>query len=179
MSPKQARQRGFIYLASQSPRRRELLAGLGLEVRILSTDIDEQHRAGEVPDAYVQRLAIAKARAGDTLRSGPMAPVLGADTVVVAGDRVMGKPASRDDAVDMLATLSGRSHWVHTGVAVVSAADEAVTISSTEVFSSPLSALCHRAERFLSSSEPSLLSRLLNALPRPSISFCMASNNAR
>ncbi len=134
MSPKQARQRGFIYLASQSPRRRELLAGLGLEVRILSTDIDEQHRAGEVPDAYVQRLAIAKARAGDTLRSGPMAPVLGADTVVVAGDRVMGKPASRDDAVDMLATLSGRSHWVHTGVAVVSAADEAATISSTKVW---------------------------------------------
>jgi len=134
MSPKQARQRSFIYLASQSPRRRELLAGLGLEVRILSTDIDEQQRAGEVPDAYVQRLAIAKARAGDTLRSGPMAPVLGADTVVVAGDRVMGKPASRDDAVDMLATLSGRSHWVHTGVAVVSAADEAVTISSTEVW---------------------------------------------
>ncbi len=134
MSPKQARQRGFIYLASQSPRRRELLAGLGLDVRILNTDIDEQQKAGEVPDAYVQRLAIAKARAGDTQRSGPMAPVLGADTVVVAGDRVMGKPASRDDAVDMLATLSGRSHWVHTGVAVVSAADEAVTTSSTEVW---------------------------------------------
>ena len=90
MSLEQTRQSGFVYLASQSPRRRELLAGLGLEVRILNMDIDEQQRTGEVPDAYVQRLAIAKARAGDKLRSGPMAPVLGADTVVVAGDRVMG-----------------------------------------------------------------------------------------
>jgi septum formation protein len=134
MSPKQTRQRGLIYLASQSPRRRELLAGLGLEVRILNADIDEQHTAGELPDAYAQRLALAKARAGDTLRSGPITPVLGADTVVVAGDRVMGKPAGRDDAVDMLGALSGRSHWVHTGVAVVSAAREAVTISSTEVW---------------------------------------------
>ena len=134
MSPTQTRQCGFIYLASQSPRRRELLASLDLEVRILSADIDEHREAGEAPDAYVQRLAIAKARAGDTLRSGPMAPVLGADTVVVAGDRVMGKPSSRDDAVDMLGALSGRSHWVHTGVAVVSAAAQAVAISSTEVW---------------------------------------------
>ena len=127
-------QSGFLYLASQSPRRRELLARLGLEVQILRTDVDEQRMAGEAPDVYVQRLAIAKARQANKQRSGPAAPVLGADTVVVAGDRVLGKPASQDDAVEMLGALSGRSHWVHTGVSVVSAAHQAVTISSTEVW---------------------------------------------
>ena len=134
MMPTRPGQRGFIYLASQSPRRRDLLASLGLEVRILGADIDEQRTAGEVADAYARRLAIAKARQADPPRSGPTAPILGADTVVVVGDRVMGKPANRDDAVDMLGALSGRSHWVHTGVAVVSAAAEAVTVSSTEVW---------------------------------------------
>jgi septum formation protein len=121
-----------LHLASSSPRRRELLTALGLEFSHAGVAIDESALPGEsVPD-MVLRLATGKARSASD--SGKYAvPVLGADTVVTLDDRVFGKPASKEDALKMLASLSGRSHQVLTGVAVV-AQDELWTgLSQTEV----------------------------------------------
>ncbi len=121
-----------LHLASSSPRRRELLTALGLEFSHAGVAIDESALPGEsVPD-MVLRLATGKARSASD--SGKYAvPVLGADTVVTLDDRVFGKPASKEDALKMLASLSGRSHLVLTGVAVV-AQDELWTgLSQTEV----------------------------------------------
>ena len=121
-----------LHLASSSPRRRELLTALGLEFSYGGVAIDESALPGEsVPD-MVLRLATGKARSA--FDSGEYAvPVLGADTVVTLDDRVFGKPASKEDALKMLASLSGRTHQVLTGVAVV-AQDELWTAhSQTEV----------------------------------------------
>ncbi len=115
----------LIYLASASPRRRELLAQLGVKHQVLAVNVAEHMRSGEAPELYVSRLALEKARAGIALRSelsgggDPRVPVLGADTVVVVDDQVLGKPSDRDDAISMLGRLSGRTHHVYTGVALV------------------------------------------------------------
>lgn len=106
-----------IHLASQSPRRRELLAQIGIRHDVIDVEVDETPRAGEAPAEYVLRLALAKARAGHRLR--PDRPVLGADTAVVQDDRILGKPLDRQDAAAMLAQLSGREHRVLTAVALV------------------------------------------------------------
>jgi septum formation protein len=111
-----------IHLASQSPRRRELLAQIGIRHDVISVDLDETPRTGEVPAEYVLRLALAKARAGHALR--PDRPVLGADTAVVLDDRILGKPLDRADAIAMLAQLSGREHRVLTAVALVGEREE-------------------------------------------------------
>jgi septum formation protein len=110
----------FVYLASASPRRRELLGQIGFRCDVRVPATDEERRPGEAPAAYVSRLAAAKAEAvwrslGDR---DPRAPVIGADTTVVLGGRVLGKPAGEDEALEMLAALSGRTHRVFTGVAV-------------------------------------------------------------
>ena len=110
----------WIYLASASPRRRELLRQIGVSYRRLRLDVDETPRLGETPDAYVVRLALAKARTGcATLGRRRPAPVLGADTAVVLGDQVLGKPRDRAEALTMLLSLAGREHRVLTGVALV------------------------------------------------------------
>lgn len=106
---------GRIVLASQSPRRAELLAQLGVRFEQRPAAIDETPRPGETPAGYVERMARAKALAV----AGPGAVVLGSDTAVVLDGRVFGKPADRADALAMLAALSGREHAVMTGVAVV------------------------------------------------------------
>jgi len=111
-----------IYLASQSPRRRELLRQIGIRHEIVSASVDETPRPGEAPAEYVLRLALAKARAGRTQR--PDRPVLGADTAVVVDDTILGKPAGRDDAIAMLGRLSGREHRVLTAVALAGERDE-------------------------------------------------------
>jgi septum formation protein len=103
----------ILHLASSSPRRREILAALGVPITHGGTDIDEARQAGESVDKMAVRLARDKA-----LAATAELPVLGADTIVVLGDRVFGKPASENDAIDMLTSLSGRSHRVLTGVAV-------------------------------------------------------------
>lgn len=108
-----------LYLASRSPRRRELLAQLGLRHALVSADTDETPRAGECPKEYVLRIARAKALAGRACAPGPALPVLGADTAVVVDDRILGKPAGEAQALDMLALLSGREHRVLTAVAVL------------------------------------------------------------
>ena len=109
----------LLYLASASPRRRDLLAQVGLQARFLPQDIDERPLPGEAAPAYVQRLAEAKAQAalGDA-RYRPGLPVLAADTAVVCAGRILGKPSSFEDAQAMLNLLSGRSHEVLTAIAV-------------------------------------------------------------
>jgi septum formation protein len=111
-----------IHLASQSPRRRELLTQIGIAHDVLAVTVDESPRPGEAPAEYVLRLALAKARAGRALR--PDRPVLGADTAVVVDDRILGKPRDRNDALAMLGSLAGRGHRVLTAVALIGDREE-------------------------------------------------------
>ena len=102
-------------LASASPRRRELLALLGWPFEVRVPDVDESVHPGENPARYVERLARSKALAGDR---GPDDLVVAADTTVVVGTRLLGKPSDAADARQMLAALSGRTHQVMTAVAL-------------------------------------------------------------
>jgi septum formation protein len=118
-----------IYLASRSPRRRELLAQIGVRYSLLlfrsrpesKEEVNEDPLAGESPAVYVERVARAKAESGwrrMMQRNLPQAPVLAADTTVALAQRIFGKPASRDEAAEMLAALSGTRHEVLTAVAL-------------------------------------------------------------
>jgi septum formation protein len=120
-----------IYLASRSPRRRELLAQIDVRFHLLlfrsraseAADVDETPLAGEAPDAYVERVARTKAEAGwqrMLQRNLPRAPVLAADTTVALGSRIFGKPADRAEGAQILAALSGQTHEVLTAVALKS-----------------------------------------------------------
>ncbi len=121
----------MIYLASQSPRRSELLSQIGVCHEILPVDIDETPRTDETPEDYVQRMALSKARAGRALRADR--PVLGSDTAVVLDGRILGKPKDRDDGMAMLVALSGRTHRVLTGVALVDARGDHYRLSDNQV----------------------------------------------
>lgn len=127
----------FIYLASGSPRRRELLAQLGVSFELLVTDIDESIRPDEPADVYVRRMAMNKARAAMGQMPARRAAVLGADTTVVIDQHILGKPADRETAARMLRRLSGADHEVLTAVALVNgegdAAREVVAVSRTIV----------------------------------------------
>jgi septum formation protein len=123
----------FVYLASGSPRRRELLQQIGVPFRVVAAPIDESACAAETAPAYVLRLAAAKADAGWRTRGADDAPVLAADTAVVLDGRILGKPANRQDAEGMLRQLSGRTHEVLTAVAVRTAAGLQSRISRSEV----------------------------------------------
>ncbi len=130
----------MLYLASKSPRRLELLRQLGIEPGLLDIDVPEVRQPGEPPADYVSRVAREKAGAGLLqVMAAPGALVLGADTEVVRGDTVYGKPEDAADAARMLRELSGRSHEVITVVWVLSAAREAHAIQRTEVQFSELS----------------------------------------
>jgi septum formation protein len=107
-----------LVLVSASPRRAELLAAAGFEFDVDPVDVDESRKAGEPPPAYVERVARLKAAAGAPRHPGRS--VLAADTVVVLGDIVLGKPRDEADARDMLRQLSGRSHEVLTAIALAS-----------------------------------------------------------
>ena len=118
-----------VYLASRSPRRRELLSQIGVRFQLLlfrsrpgeAPDVEEAPLEGELPEAYVLRLARAKAQAGwrrMLQRNLPPGPVLAADTTVAVDGRIYGKPANREEAAAMLRIFSGRSHEVLTAVAV-------------------------------------------------------------
>jgi nucleoside triphosphate pyrophosphatase len=109
-----------LYLASRSPRRRELLAQIGCHPVVLAVDLDETPQPGEQPEAYVRRLAIAKAqRVYDSLPARGKGLVLGADTAVVDGGAILGKPRDREQGMAMLLQLAGHTHRVLTGVALV------------------------------------------------------------
>jgi len=124
----------FVYLASASPRRRELLRQIGVSFRLIGAELDETPMAGEAPAGYVSRLALAKADAGwQRSRDFGDAPVLAADTAVVLDGRILGKPQDKTDAATMLLELSGRTHQVLTAVAVRSAAGNEVKISESLV----------------------------------------------
>lgn len=105
-----------LVLASSSPRRRELLSQLGLSFQVQGADIDEAVRPGEAPALYVERLAREKAAA--VAARSPGALVLAADTTVVLGEELLGKPRDVADAERMLGALSGRAHEVFTGIAL-------------------------------------------------------------
>ena len=126
-----------LILASASARRRELLTAAGLEFAVAPSAVDEQREPGELPEAYVARLALEKARSVQA--QYPADVILGADTVVVVDGTVLEKPASELDARGMLAQLSGRAHEVLTGVAVVSADGEQGHVERTRVWLAPLS----------------------------------------
>jgi septum formation protein len=104
-----------VVLGSGSPRRRELLEQLGLEFSVTSPDIDETPHTAEQPVEYVRRLAIAKSHA---VHATADALVITADTTVDLGGEILGKPIDENDAAAMLRKLSGRTHRVHTGVAL-------------------------------------------------------------
>ena len=120
----------LLHLASSSPRRQEILRALGLTFTAQGADIDESRLDGETPEQMVLRLAAAKASAA-VAAEGQL--VLGADTAVVLGGRVLGKPRDESDAVEMLLCLSGCTHRVLTGVALQTPAGSKVVVSATDV----------------------------------------------
>jgi septum formation protein len=132
----------FIYLASQSPRRRQLLEQIGVRHELLLAGPEEDAEAleaeqpGELPIHYVERVTRAKlaaARARWQARGLPPAPILCSDTTVALGRRILGKPADAADATRTLAMLAGRTHRVLTAVAVGHGAFEAVAVSVSKV----------------------------------------------
>ena len=127
-----------IVLASRSPRRVELLQRLVVDFAVVPADIDETPHPQEDPVAYVQRLALEKARA-IYVASEATAIVIGADTTVDLNGDILGQPIDDDDARRMLRLLSGTTHRVHTGVAVVSSRGEQVEVVSSDVTFMPIS----------------------------------------
>jgi len=141
-----------LILASASPRRRELLAQLALPFTVLPANIDESIRHSEMPWAYTRRVAYAKAR--HVARQYPTAVVLGADSIVVLGQHILGKPRDTDDARQMLSCLSGRVHTVMTAVAVLHDARHVVCLDvvQTVVRFRPLSPAA--IEHYIATGEP-------------------------
>ncbi|MGD2167412.1 MAG: Maf family protein [Gammaproteobacteria bacterium] len=125
----------FIYLASASPRRAELLRQLGVEFRVRPAELEEAIRPGESPAHYVERTAREKAAVVSGAIAASEAPtaVLGADTVVVADARVLGKPGGLDAALAMLELLSGRTHDVLSAVAVTDGRRTHARVCSSKV----------------------------------------------
>lgn len=142
-----------LYLASSSPRRRELLTQIGLPFHIVPASIDETPESGESAQVYVERLARSKALAGlNFLAQRADVCVLGADTAVVLDGRILGKPVDREDALAMLQALSGREHEVLTAVAVADRDRcEARVVSSRVTFRE---VSVEEAERYWETGEP-------------------------
>ena len=120
-----------VWLASTSPRRRELLRQIGIRFDVIDVAVDETPGEGEDPGQYVMRMATAKAEAGlSALNQEAQAPVLGADTAVVLGGTILGKPRDEPEAVAQLQLLSGRSHEVYCAVALANPTPTAVCVTS-------------------------------------------------
>ncbi|MDM4765888.1 Maf family protein [Pelomonas sp. SE-A7] len=151
----------FIYLASQSPRRRQLLEQIGMKLELLLPGPEEDAEAleeviaGEKPEAYVERVTQAKLDAA-LVRLGRRdlkpAPVLCSDTTVALGDRILGKPADADDALATLESLAGRRHRVITAVAVGLGERRLTRLSVSEVEFAPVSR--ERLQRYVDSGQP-------------------------
>jgi septum formation protein len=125
-----------LILASSSPRRRELLSQAGFTFDVLPADIDETCAANEDPSAYVQRLALEKAKAIHAQH--PHAAVIGSDTTVVLAGEILNKPKDLADAERMLRALSDNVHQVYTGVAVVTKTQALQHVEATSVFFSAI-----------------------------------------
>jgi septum formation protein len=151
----------FVYLASQSPRRRQLLDQIGVPYQMLLPDSKEnvekleEERSHEAPRDYVQRVAKLKleaARRRLQRRGLPEAPILSADTTVVLGRRILGKPANPADAAAMLGSLAGRSHRVMTAVMV---SHGSLTLAALSISRVRFTALSHSTiEAYVASGEP-------------------------
>ncbi|MBS0358925.1 MAG: septum formation inhibitor Maf [Proteobacteria bacterium] len=124
-----------IYLASSSPRRQELLTQIGVTFELLPVSIDENKAVHESPLEMAERLALLKAGAGwqHSLRKKNL-PVLGADTIIVLEQQVLGKPIDRKDGIQMLKQLSGKQHQVITAIAIILNETVKTEISTTKVF---------------------------------------------
>ena len=152
----------IIYLASKSPRRRELLKQIGVHYELLMmreqlprVDVDEVPLRDESAHAYVQRIVMLKAAvAAQVMRERrlPLRPILTADTTVTMDGDVLGKPVDRDDAVRMLKRLAGESHQVLTAVAVVANGEVKHVLSTSFVAFAPLSD--EEIKRYVDSGEP-------------------------
>jgi len=143
----------LVYLASGSPRRRELLAQIGVPFQVLGVTVDEARFPGEAPDDYVLRLARQKADAGWRVRPAQStAPVLAADTTVVLDGKILVKPTDRSDGERMLRELGGRTHEVLTAVAVATAAGLHSRTSRSEVTFRAISAA--EAHEYWATGEP-------------------------
>jgi septum formation protein len=144
-----------IILASASPRRAEILRNAGIRFETLAEVIDESRKPGELRADYLRRLALSKARPAAGVPRDPGEYLfIGADTVVVAGDEILGKPESADDARRMLRLLSGTVHEVHTGLAVIRrpGAMEAVVEEVTRVTFAPLAD--EEIDAYIATNEP-------------------------
>jgi len=141
-----------IILASSSPRRRELLDLAGIPHTVDPADVDESALPGEPPEQYAVRVALDKAKATAARHASGI--VIGADTIVVVDQEILGKPAGPENAIRMLSLISGRTHKVLTGVALVDAATgrEETFVESTDVKFSPLAA--HMIDDYVSTGEP-------------------------
>lgn len=175
----------FIYLASQSPRRRQLLDQLGVKHELLlpgpeeDAEALEHERAGELPLAYVQRVTRAKldaARARLKQRGLPAAPVLCSDTTVALGRRILGKPVDAADATATLSALSGRTHRVLTAVALWNGRRSQLAVNVSRVHFAELPAQVIAA--YVASGEPfgkagayAIQSSLAGWIPRISGSY--------
>lgn len=122
-----------LILASQSPRRRELLDQIGLRYGVLPADIDETILANEQAGDYVSRLALQKAQAVWQHTAEHKLPCLGADTSVVLGSEILGKPDDKAHAIAMLLSLSGQTHQVYTAIACVQGSQCVVDTVCTDV----------------------------------------------
>lgn len=154
-------QRQFIYLASASPRRKELLEQLGVKYELLLADRNEnverleEPRSNELPVDYVRRVARLKldaARARMKRRRLPEAPILAADTTVALGRRILGKPAHPEEAREMLLSLAGRTHRVLTAVAVSAGPHSLIALNTTRVEFSRFSVLA--IDAYIATGEP-------------------------
>ncbi len=152
---------GFVYLASQSPRRRQLLTQLGVRHELLLPGAEEDAegleavRAGEPPESYCARVTAAKldaARVRLAARGLPAAPILCADTTVAIDELILGKPVDAADAARTLALLAGRTHRVITAVAVADATQRVAALNVSQVEFAALSAA--QIERYVASGEP-------------------------
>ena len=130
---------GKLILASASPRRKSLLQELGLDFKIIESQVEEKPVAGESPQDFVMRAACDKA--GDVARENVASWILGADTVVVHGGRILGKPGDAEEALSVLQTLAGQKHLVHTGFCLMNGKDDVLIsrVVTTEVWFYPFS----------------------------------------
>ncbi|CAG73190.1 conserved hypothetical protein [Pectobacterium atrosepticum SCRI1043] len=140
-----------LYLASASPRRRELLTQLDIPFSVLNVAVKEQRLPEEAAEVYVRRLAHEKATAGVAAAPSDL-PVLGADTIVVLNGQVLEKPQDETHAAEMLGQLSGKQHQVMTAVALADKDDILSCLVITDVVFRPLSQ--QDIERYIASGEP-------------------------
>jgi septum formation protein len=139
----------MLILASQSPRRSEILRQAGIPFAVRPANVDETVHAGESPETYVKRVAWEKAAA---IEGGPADIVLGADTVVVIDGGILGKPGDQAEAFRMLETLSGREHEVLTGICLVRGSETILEVAQTRVWFLPLTR--REIAQYVASGEP-------------------------